>query len=224
MSYDEIYSKLKNVGQEQLLDFYDELNDEEKENLLKQIEKIDFSILDLINHQNEEKKKENEDDLSDDDAVYGAFRLRKTALPLPERLRSVLFACYLTGLFCLTLFQPAIAELYRLLFGLPGAGLRWSVNFSFRLSLDFHRRFDSENLFNLLMFLPFGILYPLSRDHKSWRDTLWAGLLLTIIIELVQPVMGRSFDANDILLNFSGVLFSTTLFFLIRHGIAAKST
>ncbi len=57
MSYDEIYSKLKNVGQEQLLDFYDELNDEEKENLLKQIEKIDFSILDLINHQNEEKRK-----------------------------------------------------------------------------------------------------------------------------------------------------------------------
>ena len=53
-----------------------------------------------------------------------AFRLRKTALPLPERLRSVLFACYLTGLFCLTLFQPLIAELYRLLFGLPSAGLR----------------------------------------------------------------------------------------------------
>lgn len=63
-----------------------------------------------------------------------AFRLRKTALPLPERLRSVLFACYLTGLFCLTLFQPVIAELYRLLFGLPSAGLHWSVNFSFRLS------------------------------------------------------------------------------------------
>ena len=50
MSYDEIYSKLKSVGQEQLLDFYEELNDEEKENLLKQIEKIDFSLLDLINH------------------------------------------------------------------------------------------------------------------------------------------------------------------------------
>ena len=28
MSYDEIYSKLKSVGQEQLLDFYEELNDE----------------------------------------------------------------------------------------------------------------------------------------------------------------------------------------------------
>lgn len=49
-----------------------------------------------------------------------AFRLRKTALP--EWLRSVLFACYLTGLLCLTLFQPLIAELYRLLFGLPAPG------------------------------------------------------------------------------------------------------
>ena len=50
MSYDEIYSKLKNVGQEQLLDFYDELNDEEKENLLKQIaeKNIPDAILDLI--------------------------------------------------------------------------------------------------------------------------------------------------------------------------------
>lgn len=96
-----------------------------------------------------------------------AFRLRKTALPLPERLRSVLFACYLTGLFCLTLFQPVIAELYRLLFGLPSAGLHWSVNFSFRLSLDFHRRFDSENLFNLLMFLPFGFLCPGNRTGSA---------------------------------------------------------
>ena len=102
-----------------------------------------------------------------------AFRLRKTALPLPERLRSVLFACYLTGLLCLTLFQPVIAELYRLLFGLPGAGLHWSVNFSFRLSLDFHRRFDSENLFNLLMFLPFGFLCPGKRTDSGWLPRDW---------------------------------------------------
>ena len=74
------------------------------------------------------------------------------------------------------------------------------------------------------MYLPFGFLHPLSRDHAGWRDTLWAGLVLTIIIELVQPVMGRSFDANDILLNFSGVLFSTTLFFLIRRLVRRQPT
>lgn len=88
--------------------------------------------------------------------------------PAPAGTAAVGALCrYLTGLLCLTLFQPVIAELYRLLFGLPGAGLRWSVNFSFRLGLDFHRRFDSENLFNLLMFLPFGFLCPGKRTAPA---------------------------------------------------------
>lgn len=152
-----------------------------------------------------------------------AFRLRKTVLPLPERLRSVLFACYLTGLFCLTLFQPVIAELYRLLFGLPGAGLRWSVNFSFRLSLDFHRRFDSENLFNLLMFLPFGFLCPGNRTGSGWLRTAAAGPGLSCAIELLQPFFGRSFDCNDILLNALGALIGAVLSGLLARWYAART-
>ena len=152
-----------------------------------------------------------------------AFRLRKTALPLPERLWSVLFACYLTGLFCLTLFQPLIAELYRLLFGLPGAGLHWSVNFSFRLSLDFHRRFDSGNLFNLLMFLPFGFLCPGKRTGSGWLRTAAAGLVLSCAIELLQPFFGRSFDCNDILLNALGALIGAALSGLLARWYAAQN-
>ena len=152
-----------------------------------------------------------------------AFRLRKTALPLLERLRSVLFACYLTGLLCLTLFQPLIAELYRLLFGLPGAGLHWSVNFSFRLSLDFHRRFDSENLFNLLMFLPFGFLCPGKRTGSGWLRTAAAGLGLFCAIELLQPFFGRSFDCNDILLNALGALIGAVLSGLLARRYAARN-
>ena len=152
-----------------------------------------------------------------------AFRLRKTALPLPERLRSVLFACYLTGLLCLTLFQPLIAELYRLLFGLPSAGLHWAVNFSFRLSLDFHRRFDSENLFNLLMFLPFGFLCPGNRTGSGWLRTAAAGLGLSCAIELLQPFFGRSFDCNDILLNALGALIGAVLSGLLARWYAART-
>ena len=152
-----------------------------------------------------------------------AFRLRKTVLPLPERLRSVLFACYLTGLICLTLFQPVIAELYRLLLGLPGAGLHWSVNFSFRLSLDFHRRFDSENLFNLLMFLPFGFLCPGNRTGSGWLRAAAAGLELSCAIELLQPFFGRSFDCNDILLNALGALIGAALSGLLARWHAARN-
>lgn len=152
-----------------------------------------------------------------------AFRLRKTALSLPERLRSVLFVCYLTGLFCLTLFQPLIAKLYRLLFGLPSAGLHWPVNFSFRLSLDFHRRFDSENLFNLLMFLPFGFLCPGKRTGSGWLRTAAAGLGLSCAIELLQPFFRRSFDCNDILLNALGALIGAALSGLLARWHAARN-
>lgn len=78
------------------------------------------------------------------------------------------------------------------------------MNFSFRLSLDFHRRFDSENLFNLLMFLPFGFLCPGKRTGSGWLRTAAAGLGLSCAIELLQPFFGRSFDCNDILAQCPG--------------------
>ena len=45
---DEIKSKLKKHGQEHLLLFYDKMNDSQKEELLNQIENIDFDLMDEL--------------------------------------------------------------------------------------------------------------------------------------------------------------------------------
>lgn len=45
MNYEQTFEKLKNYNQEHLLNFYNELNDSEKENLLNQINKIDFDLM-----------------------------------------------------------------------------------------------------------------------------------------------------------------------------------
>lgn len=50
MTYQQAEKYLKDVSQEQLLRFYGELNENEKENLLKQIENTDFSVLDNFLH------------------------------------------------------------------------------------------------------------------------------------------------------------------------------
>lgn len=50
MTYEEAKNKLSAIGQEQLLSFYGELSEEEKEKLLSQIEKTDFSVLDNLAH------------------------------------------------------------------------------------------------------------------------------------------------------------------------------
>ncbi|MBQ6036110.1 MAG: UTP--glucose-1-phosphate uridylyltransferase, partial [Lachnospiraceae bacterium] len=48
MNYEETLRYLESLHQEQLLKYYDELNEEEQASLLSQIEQIDFSLLKLL--------------------------------------------------------------------------------------------------------------------------------------------------------------------------------
>ena len=148
-------------------------------------------------------------------AVYAALRLRregKTKRILP----AALFVCYLVGLLGVTLLlRPISIGWYALLYRQPsGMSIRWfEGSFDFALGLDF----GAENLFNLLLFLPFGFLYPLFRQGADWRRTALTGLGLCLGIELLQPVFGRSFDLNDVLLNGIGIAASTALCFGLRR-------
>ena len=44
MNFENAKNKLKEYAQEHILDYYDELNDSQKEALLKQIDETDFSV------------------------------------------------------------------------------------------------------------------------------------------------------------------------------------
>lgn len=154
--------------------------------------------------------------------IYFLFKARQTGGRFPGRtLLSTLFVCYLTGLLCLTLFLDLIGDTYYFLFyHLPsGRHIRW-----FAWVFDFIPTFelDAEQVGNVLMFLPFGILYPLFRPRSSWKHTAVAGLLTCLGIELLQPVFGRSFDINDIILNGFAVLLSSTVFYGVRAALSGR--
>lgn len=64
---------------------------------------------------------------------------------------------------------------------------------------------------NVLMLVPFGFLAPLLWEKlRGWR-VLPVGLGFILAIELLQPLTGRSFDIDDIILNFLGVLIGALL-------------
>ena len=50
MNYQDAYRKLEEYGQQHVLKYYEELNDEEKADLLRQIEETDFSIVKYLEH------------------------------------------------------------------------------------------------------------------------------------------------------------------------------
>lgn len=127
---------------------------------------------------------------------------------------SGLLAAYLTGLVGVTLLLRLInLGWYWLICQRPG-GRVWFFEWSYNFVPDFWSHFRRENLANALMFVPFGVLYPLT-NGQGFRKTLGAGSILILVIELLQPVFGRAFDINDVILNLAGIALSAGLVRLV---------
>lgn len=60
-------------------------------------------------------------------------------------------------------------------------------------------------LSNVLMFVPLGFLIPLLWSRFRWFEVLAVGLACILCVEVLQPFVGRSFDIDDVVLNFLGV-------------------
>ena len=59
---------------------------------------------------------------------------------------------------------------------------------------------------NLLMFIPMGILLSLCLKSISRKDMFKYVLLIPLAIEVIQLVVGRSFDIDDLVMNFLGIV------------------
>lgn len=156
--------------------------------------------------------------------IYAVYKRKKQGVSLQETILSSLFVCYITGLLSLTLFNLVMSDIYYFLFyHMPsGSSYHW-FTFEYDFIPDFYFDFSSENAGNILMFLPFGALYPLFRRNSTWIHTIRMGIGVSVGIELLQPIFGRSFDINDIILNGFGVIVSTGVFFLLKTVFHQKS-
>ena len=67
---------------------------------------------------------------------------------------------------------------------------------------------------NILLFIPFGLLYPLCRKKVLWIEVVLAILVFTLSIELLQFIFftSRSADVDDMLLNFVGGILGYFLY------------
>lgn len=157
-------------------------------------------------------------------AIYGIIRFRKDkTTPVSRKVFSCAFVCYVTGLVCLVIGLDLMGIFYYNLFYPMDSGreIRW---FGGEIDLlpDFWHHIGAEVVGNFLMFLPFGVLCPLSQKNPTWKKSVIAGLFTGIAIEVLQPVFGRALDINDILLNALGVLVSTSAFMGVRRRIVRK--
>lgn len=155
-----------------------------------------------------------------------ADRFRKEAVRL-------LFVCYLTGLFNLVLV-PADLWMYiwaKICIGYSHIEISFFTG-SFNLvptvfkwmagELTVGRWVFTMLLYNCLMFMPFGFFLPLVFE-KADKRSIWAtAAAVPVAVEILQPALGRSFDTDDLILNFLGIAIGICLATWIKTPIQQK--
>ena len=157
--------------------------------------------------------------------VYGTIRFRKNQNShTAKKLFSCLFVCYMVGLVELVLLLNVMQSFwYWIIYRMDsGIALRF-FELTFNLIPDFWHHINSEVVGNLIMFIPFGILYSLAAKEPSIKNTILTGFICTLAIEVLQPVFGRAFDINDVILNLMGVVVGTAIFFMSSKALSKEN-
>ena len=154
-------------------------------------------------------------------AIYGLIKFRKDReTPIGRKILSCAFVCYITGLICLVIGLDLMRIFWYSLFyhRYSGITIHW-LGGSFNIVPNFFNNLNGETIGNFLMFLPFGILYPLSQKEPTWKKSVIVGIITVAVIEVLQPVFGRALDINDIILNTMGIVVSASAFFGIKKAV-----
>ena len=165
-------------------------------------------------------------------AVYRCIRIKKhgNTVSWSTEIMRWLFVCYLTGLINLILVP---ANLWRCIWANVFVGYSHSeiVFFSgdFNLvptviklitgELTIGRWVLKMLVYNFLMFVPFGFFLPFVSEKHNNRSIWKVAAIVPIIVEVIQPVVGRSFDVDDLILNFAGIIVG----YFIALGIKSIS-
>ncbi len=139
-----------------------------------------------------------------------------------------LFACYLAGLFALVC-TPANMWSYLFYFfkhGYSGGELAPLFSGEFNLMPTIFRYISGEYtggswisfmmLGNIAMYLPMGFLLMWVWRGATFPRVLCVGFAVSLVTELIQPIVGRSFDTDDLILNAVGVVIGAALYLLFR--------
>ena len=131
----------------------------------------------------------------------------KERLVLYKELSMLIFGIYILCLFQVVTFQDDVT---------------WATNnfIPFKEIMRYNitsRLFFKNVLGNMIMFLPFGFFVSFYLKSEKITLPLFLILIASISIEIVQLLIGRVFDVDDIILNILGGLLGYGIYFILRR-------
>lgn len=149
---------------------------------------------------------------------YAVIKKQSCTVVWSSEIMRLLFVCYLTGLISLILVPNNLWTYiwFYLRNGYPGCEIDPLFSGGFNFIPTFLKAHTGEFTIgrwvrtmlegNLVMFVPMGFFLPFVSKKIKTRNIWWLAILIPIFVEILQPVIGRSFDVDDVLMNFAGII------------------
>lgn len=154
--------------------------------------------------------------------IYLIFRViylkrKQISIKWSHEIVKTLFICYLTGLANLVLVPRNLWSCIwaNIFVGYSGSEIEL-FNGTFNFTPFMFKVISGELTLgswvkkmlagNFLMFTPMGFFIPLVASNLNSKKILKISIMIPIIIEIIQPMIGRSFDIDDIIMNFAGIM------------------
>lgn len=166
--------------------------------------------------------------------IFRFLKLKKSSGDINYKKESLylIFVCYIVGLFNLVLVPRNFWDIiwYNIFYNFnenPFAGI---FDFSYNFIPTIYKIIIGEYTLdswgkamivgNFLMFIPMGIMLPLVFKNINKKNIFVIAILITLSIEILQPIVGRSFDIDDIIMNFIGIIIgylAVTIFIKLKE-------
>lgn len=158
------------------------------------------------------------------------LKLKKNNSDINYKMEIVhlIFVCYIVGLFNLVLVPRNFWDIiwYNIFYNFnenPFAGI---FDFSYNFIPTIYKIIIGEYTLdswvkamivgNFLMFIPMGILLSLCFENVNKKNIFKYAVLIPLAIEVLQLVVGRSFDIDDLLMNFLGIVIGYFIVELVK--------
>lgn len=145
-----------------------------------------------------------------------------------KEIRKLLFTCYLTGLislvvlpanFWLSFFDGILLcrwDEMLPIFSFGGFNLVPSLIKALSGELTIGSWAKTMLIGNIAMFLPLGFFLPFVTERVNRKNIFVVAIAVPFIVELLQMVFGRSFDIDDLICNFIGIVVGFFIAYIIK--------
>ena len=162
--------------------------------------------------------------------IFRFLKLKKSNGDINYKKESLylIFVCYIVGLFNLVLVPRNFWDIiwYNIFYNFnenPFAGI---FDFSYNFIPTIYKIIIGEYtpdswvkamiVGNFLMFIPMGILLSLCFENVNKKNIFKYAVLIPLAIEVLQLIVGRSFDIDDLVMNFLGIVIGYFIVELVK--------